>query len=89
MTVRGPVDVDDLGVVLTHEHIVNDVTSWWQATTAVGIDPDEFASAPVSEDLLWELRQDPFGNLDNCRLDDVDLARREIERYAVLGKRLP
>lgn len=87
MTVRGPVPTGELGVVLTHEHLVNDASSWWQRSTLVGVDADAYAAAPVSEDLLWELRNDPFGNLDNCRLDDEDLTCAEVARYTALGGR--
>lgn len=87
MTVMGERSVTELGVTLTHEHLINDVSSWMQPTEAVGIDPDVFASQPVAMDLLWELRNDPFGNQDNCRLDDIDLAAREMERYRTLGGR--
>jgi phosphotriesterase-related protein len=85
MTVRGPVDSADLGVTLTHEHIINDVSSWWQPSTSSGLDPMQFAHAPVTMDLLWDLRYDPFGNLDNCRLQDLDLAVSEVARFAELG----
>jgi phosphotriesterase-related protein len=85
MTVRGPVDSAELGVTLTHEHIINDVSSWWHASTSVGLDADGFAQAPVSMDLLWDLKHDPFGNLDNCRLTDVELAVAEVARFAELG----
>ncbi len=86
-TVRGPVSVDDLGITLTHEHLLNDVSSWWQRSTSHGLDPDEFADAPVSEELLWDLRQDPFGNRANLALDDADVACAELGRFAALGGR--
>lgn len=86
-TVRGPVAVDDLGITLTHEHLLNNVSSWWQRSGSRGLDPDEFADAPVSEALLWELRQDPFGNRANLALDDVDVACAELGRFAALGGR--
>lgn len=86
-TVRGPVHPDDLGITLTHEHLLNDVSSWWQRSTSRGLDPDEFAAAPVSEALLWDLRQDPFGNRANLALDDVDVACAELSRFAALGGR--
>jgi phosphotriesterase-related protein len=86
-TVRGPVSVDDLGITLTHEHLLNDVSSWWQRSGSSGLDPDEFAAAPVSEALLWDLRQDPFGNRANLALDDVDVACAELGRFAALGGR--
>jgi len=85
MTVLGTIDSSDLGVTLPHEHILNDVTSWWQRTTSVGLDPDEFATSPVTMDLLWDLKHDPFGNRDNCALDDVATATEEVARFAALG----
>ena len=84
-SVTGPVDSSDLGICLPHEHIINDVTSWWTATTQAGVDPGWFRDAPVTEDILWELRQDPFGNLDNCKMDDEPLAITELLRYKTLG----
>lgn len=85
VTVRGPVDSSDLGVCLTHEHVLNDVTSWWQATASRGLDPTVFADESVTIENLWDLKYDPFGNRDNCRLDDADLAVTEINRFAELG----
>ncbi len=84
-TVRGPVAVDDLGITLTHEHLLNDVSSWWTRSTSAGLDPDEFAAAEMSGDLLWDLRQDPFGNRANLALDDVSVASEELARFAALG----
>jgi phosphotriesterase-related protein len=85
MTVRGPVDSSELGVTMTHEHIFNDVTSWWHPTSSRGWDPDDLAARPVTTDLLWDLKQDPFANRDNCVLDDEELAVNELARYAAHG----
>lgn len=84
-TVRGPVPVDDLGITLSHEHLLNDVSSWWTRSESAGLDPDEFADAPLSEELLWDLRQDPFGNRANLALDDEDVACDELARFTALG----
>lgn len=86
-TVRGPVAVEDLGITLTHEHLLNDVSSWWTRSETTGLDPDKFAVAPLSEELLWDLRQDPFGNRANLALDDVAVAGEELARFAALGGR--
>lgn len=86
-TVRGPLSVDDLGITLSHEHLLNDVSSWWKRSESPGLDPDDFADAPISEGLLWDLRQDPFGNRPNLALDDVDVACDELGRFAALGGR--
>ena len=84
-SVTGPVDSADLGVCLPHEHIINDVRSWWSETTQSGVDPTQFRDAPVSEQILWELRQDPFGNLDNCVMDSYDTAIAELGVFKDLG----
>ena len=84
-TVTGPIDSADLGVCLPHEHILNDVRSWWTETAQTGLDPDSFRDAPVTEDILWELRHDPFGNLDNCVMDDLDTAVAELDLFKNLG----
>jgi len=86
-TVRGPVPAADLGICLTHEHVFNDVTSWWHPTSSPGLDPDEFAHKKVGIEDVWNLKHDPFGNLDNCRLDGPELAVEEVARFAALGGR--
>jgi len=86
-TVTGPVDASQLGVCLTHEHVLNDVSSWWHPTASVGLEPEEFASKKVAVEDLWDLKHDPFGNLDNLRLDDLELAVEEVGRFAALGGR--
>jgi phosphotriesterase-related protein len=83
-SVTGPVDSADLGICLPHEHIINDVRSWFTPSKQQ-LDVDWFAQQPVSMEILWELRQDPFGNKDNCFMSDVDLAIAELGRYRDLG----
>lgn len=85
MTVTGEIPVTELGVTLTHEHLVNDVRSWAQPSTTVGLQSDSFWTQPVRMDVLWELRNDPFGNLDNCQLNDLDLTTSELARFRALG----
>jgi phosphotriesterase-related protein len=84
-TVRGPVDSADLGICHTHEHVLNDITSWFHPTASKGLTPGTFARAEVRIENLWDLKYDPFGNLDNCRLDNAQLAVEEITRFADLG----
>jgi phosphotriesterase-related protein len=86
-TVTGTIDSSELGVTLTHEHVLNDVSSWWHETSSVGLDPGVFAREKVAMDNLWDLKHDPFGNRDNLRLDDIDLAVEEVTRFAALGGR--
>lgn len=85
MTVLGPVPVDDLGVTLMHEHILNDVSCWWNPPK----EPERaaFGTAPVTIEILGELRMDPFANRHNCGLDDEPLAIAELAQVAALGGR--
>lgn len=84
-TVTGPIASSELGITMTHEHLLNDVTSWFTPASPPGWTAETFAAAPVTMDLLWELKQAPFGNRDNCRLDDTALAEAEVGRYRDLG----
>ena len=85
MSVRGPVDSASLGVALTHEHLFNDATSWSHRTESTGWEPEDLARREVSMDILWDLKHDPFANLDNCRLQDLELTVEEVDRFAALG----
>ena len=85
MTVLGPIPSADLGVTLMHEHILNDVTCWWNKPTAP--ERAHLGTAPVSIEILGELRMDPFANLHNCALDDEALAIEELKPVAALGGR--
>lgn len=83
MTVTG--EVDDLGVTLMHEHLLNDCTSCFHPPAPGDPEGREIASSPVRMEYLGRLRNDPFLSLDNCRLDDVDTAVDEAERFATAG----
>lgn len=87
MTVTGPVGVDQLGVTLMHEHLLNDCTSCFHPPAAGDTEGREIASTPVRMEYLGRLRNDPFLSLDNCRLDDVDTAVDETQRFAAAGGR--
>lgn len=85
MTVDGPIPSADLGHTLMHEHLQNDCTCWWNPPK----DPERqyLADAPVSIEILSELRQDPFVNRHNIALDDLDLAISEVKQFADVGGR--
>ena len=85
MSVRGKIQSDQLGVCLPHEHLLNDVRSWWKASQVPGINPDTYRDATVSAEILWELRNDPFGNLDNCQMSDMKVAESELRYFRDLG----
>ena len=85
MTVLGPIPVEDLGVTLTHEHIMSDVG-------CNGPEPQEASrkhlfNHPLTIDILGEVRALPQSNRDNQRLTDIDLLSSEVELFAHEGGR--
>ncbi|MSU88621.1 phosphotriesterase-related protein [Rhodobacteraceae bacterium 2CG4] len=85
MTVDGPIPSADLGHTLMHEHLQNDCSCWWNPPR----EPERryLAEAPVSIEILSELRQDPFVNKHNIALDEPELAVEEVKQFAAAGGR--
>ena len=84
-SVTGPIESSQLGVCLSHEHILNDITSWWHPPHENAPGSANLADAEVCLANLWSLRHDPFASRDNCRLDDLEIAVDEVNRFAALG----
>lgn len=85
MTVLGPIAAEAMGITLMHEHLLNDCRCWWHKPREA--ERQRLACDPVHPGILGELRMDPFVNLDNCRLDDEQLAIAELLPVAALGGR--
>ncbi|MEM5583930.1 phosphotriesterase-related protein [Roseibium sp. AS2] len=83
MSVQGPIPVEQLGVTLMHEHILNDCRCWWNPPRTR--DRQYLADSFVCMEILGELRQDPFVNKDNISLDDERLAITELAAFARQG----
>ncbi|MEX0698028.1 MAG: hypothetical protein WEB85_01650 [Dongiaceae bacterium] len=83
MTVLGPIPVESMGVTLMHEHLLIDASAWFHCLNCAGRAP--LATQPLDVGILGELRMDPFANLDNCRLEDVDAAVEEVGQFRELG----
>ena len=82
-TVLGPIPVDTLGITLMHEHLLLDATTWWHKP--VEEHRRHLGEAPLSSAIYGELRMDPFVNVDNCRLSDVQVATEEVAQFRSLG----
>ncbi|SPT51473.1 phosphotriesterase family protein [Actinomadura madurae] len=85
MTVTGPVDASELGITLSHEHLLIDLTGYverpaWASRAA-------FTDEKVQLHNLDRMRRNPYANLDNCLLGDIDTAVEEIQRFQRLGGR--
>ena len=82
-TVLGPISPEQLGVTLTHEHMLVDLANVFE--------PPESASAkgvfygPLTEEALAQVRYYGARNLDNSRLFDVPTAIDEVNLYKQHG----
>lgn len=75
-TVLGSVARKDLGIISPHEHIMIDLSGFFMAHPVKGCaDP---ATAPVDIENLGILKRDPYALLQNLKLDDPDLQKKEI-----------
>lgn len=86
MTALGPVDVEELGIVTMHEHLLHDDVDcpcWFRPLA--GDEGRRLADAPVTIELLGLLRRSPFGNRENTRLTCRDPIAPELERYRAAG----
>lgn len=83
VTVLGPIEPETLGVTLTHEHLLVDLRVWCEEPEED--DKKTFVNAPVEMPTLGAIRREPFGNLDNCVLDDRALAVDELKKFKKAG----
>ena len=84
-TVLGTVPADELGISLTHEHLLVDLGSTFSP-------PDDatsysFAYQPVTAENLWWVRYNYGGNKDNMELLDEETAIAEAARFKKSGGR--
>jgi phosphotriesterase-related protein len=82
-TVLGLIEPENLGITLSHEHIISDGSCWF-------MEPNEasekaMAHHPVTLDILWWLRYHFFGNLDNLLMQDEQEAIEELAHYRLAG----
>lgn len=82
-TVQGPVPSGDLGVVLPHEHLFNDLSPCL-APPAYEFS-DVLLDRDVEPSLQWALRQDPYCSRDNIAPKDFDGVRTEVTAYQSAG----
>jgi phosphotriesterase-related protein len=80
-TVSGDVDPMDIGITTMHEHILSDLTVWYEdpKTTATidSINPE----SKVGMELLGSLYRNPTVLRDNLLLDDEDLMVHELAYF--------
>jgi phosphotriesterase-related protein len=81
--VLGPVPSGSLGVTLTHEHLLCDLTPFLRSPQ----NPDEraFAEAPITIDIIGRLRYYPYSNRANLSLNDEAVAIEEVALFKRAG----
>lgn len=83
MTVLGPVPARDLGITLSHEHLVADSLCW--RTEPRDAEERAWAGRPLAIEALGLLRRNPLFMRDNLLLDSEDTAVTEALRFKAAG----
>jgi phosphotriesterase-related protein len=82
-TVLGEIAASDMGITITHEHLLIDARKgWYEPKEATRM---ALAHQLLSMGILHELRQDPYMNFDNCFMFDEDTAVSEARQFQLLG----
>ena len=81
-TVIGPIAPDQLGVTLTHEHLIMDGRCNW-------IEPPSNYSflsyAQITPDIAYNLRHNPQYSQPNLELDDECAAIEDLAKFVTIG----
>lgn len=78
VTVRRRTDPDELGMVMTHEHVFLDMVTGW-FTKPSEPEAQRLAREPVSLEDLGYIRMNPLNNKDNIRLESTPEAIEELK----------
>ncbi|GAA4864239.1 phosphotriesterase [Pseudonocardia benzenivorans] len=84
-TVRGPIPVDELGMTLTHEHLIFDFTK--RFTPPEGAAERKLYGTRVGPSMNWLLADNPFCCFDNGRQDDPLTTAAELGNFSEAGGR--
>lgn len=79
-TVLGDISPSVMGRTLIHEHLIVDLTCYWQPGDDVGI-----AGARLDQAELATVRRHPFGARRNLVIDELDVAVDEVARFRQAG----
>ena len=82
-TVLGPIDPEDMGITLYHEHLLTSLAAWYEEPAEAS--EKGFARQPVSTENLWWVRTHRPNNLDNAQLADVQTATDEAMQFKLNG----
>ena len=83
MTVRGPIDAQDLGITLMHEHLFIDLSHLWDPPVHKWQKP--LVEGELTLATRGLLQVDSYISQPNLVLDDLDLTVEELGPYRELG----
>ena len=83
MSVTGPVDVADLGVVMPHEHLIGNARTQWSYPE--NLEDLERYTQRYTAELHGEVQLEPFSYRDAMQQLDLDVARTELDSYLGAG----
>ena len=81
-TVLGPIQPEELGVTLAHEHVFFDLRCLWEPPRPERAHLIDAEPTPENRD---ELARDLYDSRVNLHHEDPDLASREVERFRAAG----
>ena len=83
MTVTGPIEADDMGITLSHEHCFIDLRNQFTEFT----DPEKtlISRQKVNIKNLGRLRLNPYAVKDNLLIDDMAIVVEEVLRFKNAG----
>jgi phosphotriesterase-related protein len=83
MTTQGPISSENLGFILPHEHILNDLRNQFREFEEVT--RKAFSEQKVGLNNLDVLRRNPWAVKDNLVINDVKTAEEEVLRFKEVG----
>ena len=82
-TVTGTINPEELGLTLTHEHLLIDISVLDEPP--IEASARSFYYKPVSQETLGYIRHHAFPNRDNSQLLDLETAMEEAALYKQFG----
>jgi len=83
MTVRGPVNINSLGIILPHEHLFIDLRN--QFTEFDDPEKRRVSHQKLHMGNLGVVRRNPYAIKDNLLIDDLEVTVAEVNAFAALG----
>jgi phosphotriesterase-related protein len=83
MTVLGPIQSEELGITLAHEHIFCDLSPLWEKPSDPSL--ERLVEKPVSRDEAEALLRNVLISKDNLRFSDVGSVVEELKEFKSMG----